>query len=116
VEGSGGGVDAGVVTMARAGLGVILDEVLLDGGAGQRRLASALEGLSVLWVGVHCDPAVAVEREKARPGRVGGMAASQATRMHDGVVYDVVVDTTATPTEECAGACWPTCSRPDGGD
>jgi chloramphenicol 3-O phosphotransferase len=95
---------AGVVAMAKAGLGVILDEALLDGGAGQRRLAGAMEGLSVLWVGVRCDPAVAVERERARPDRVGGMAASQATRVHDGVDYDVVVDTTATPTERCARA------------
>jgi chloramphenicol 3-O phosphotransferase len=83
---------AGVVAMAKAGLGVILDEVLLDGGDGQRRLASVMEDLSVLWVGVRCDPAVAVEREKVRPGRVAGMAASQATMVHDGVVYDVVVD------------------------
>lgn len=48
----------GVAAMARAGLGVVLDEVLLDGGMGQRRVDDALAGLSVLWVGVRCDPAV----------------------------------------------------------
>lgn len=88
--------------MARAGLGVILDEVLLDGRVGQQRVAAALEGLSVLWVGVRCDAAVAAVRERARPDRTVGMAASQARRVHDGVNYDVVVDTTATSSEQCA--------------
>lgn len=34
---------------------MILDEVLLDGALGQRRVADALKALSVLWVGVRCD-------------------------------------------------------------
>ena len=37
----------GVAAMARAGLGVVLEEALLDGGMGQRRVADALAGLSV---------------------------------------------------------------------
>lgn len=93
---------AGVAAMARSGLGVILDEVLLGGGAGQRRIAEALSGLSVLWVGVHCSPAVAAEREKGRPDRIVGMASSQAMTVHEAVRYDVVVDTTATSSDECA--------------
>lgn len=92
---------AGLAAMARGGLGVILDEVLLDGALGQRRVADALEGLSVLWVGVRCDPVVAAARERVRPDRIAGMAVSQATRVHDGVRYDVVVDTTAMSVEEC---------------
>lgn len=97
----------GVAAMARAGLGVILEEVLLDGATGQRRVADALAGLSVLWVGVRCDPAVAATREKARTDpitRVAGMATSQATRVHHAVRYDIVVDTTARSSEECAQA------------
>ncbi len=93
---------AGVVAMARAGLRVILDEVLLDGGTGQRRVAHYLDGLSLLWVGVHCDPAIAVQRERARSDRMDGMATSQASKVHDGVHYDVVVDTTAASSEHCA--------------
>jgi chloramphenicol 3-O phosphotransferase len=95
----------GVAAMARAGLGVVLEEVLLDGGMGQRRVADALAGLSVLWVGVRCDPAVAAAREKARIdpiARVAGMATSQAARVHHAVRYDVVVDTAAASSEECA--------------
>jgi hypothetical protein len=79
-------------------------EVLLDGRAGQQRLARAFDGLSVLWVGVRCDPAVAAQREHTRPDRIAGMAAAQATAVHDGVRYDVVVDTTNTPCETCASA------------
>lgn len=90
--------------MAMAGLGVILDEALLAGGAGQQRSASFLAGLSVLWVGVRCDPAVAVAREQTRADRTAGMAALQARKVHDGVRCDVAVDTTAASSEECARA------------
>src|ERR1700735_3060807 len=45
----------GLASMARSGTSLILDEVLLSGSAGQWRLRAALDGLSVLWGGVHCD-------------------------------------------------------------
>jgi chloramphenicol 3-O phosphotransferase len=94
----------GLASMARAGLGVILDEVLLDGGTGQQRVAAAFDGLSLLWVGVRCDPAVAAAREAARGDRIAGMAAAQAVAVHDGMRYDVVVDTTTATAEDCARA------------
>ena len=94
----------GVAAMARAGLHVIIDEVLLDGAAAQRRLASQLVGLTVLWLGVHCDPAVATAREAARPDRIAGMAASQALRVHQGMRYDVTVDTTTASVQDSARA------------
>jgi chloramphenicol 3-O phosphotransferase len=59
-----------------------------------------LDGLAVLWVGVRCDPTVAAAREAARPERIAGMAASQAARVHDGVRYDIVLDTTGTSIED----------------
>lgn len=95
---------AGMAAVARAGLGVILDEVLLDGGAGQHRVTRSLPGLSLLWVGVRCDPAVAAQREKRRPERISGMAARQADTVHDGVRYDVIVDTTDASPDRCATA------------
>jgi chloramphenicol 3-O phosphotransferase len=55
-----------------------------------------LAGLKVLWVGVRCDPAI------ARGGRVTGMAASQAEIVHQGVVYDLEVDTSHTESLDCA--------------
>lgn len=92
----------GVATMARAGVGVIIDDVFLDGAVSQRRTGDYLEGLEVLWVGVRCAPEVAAAREQARGDRPVGMAAGQADVVHRGVAYDVVVDSGFTSTEECA--------------
>ncbi len=58
--------------MARAGAPLILDEVFLAGGATQTTMRATLEGLNVLWVGVRCDPDVAVGREAERPDRFPG--------------------------------------------
>ncbi|MFC9294751.1 chloramphenicol phosphotransferase CPT [Streptomyces sp. NPDC057011] len=94
----------GIAAMARAGARVIIDDVFLGGAASQERLRAHLEGLEVLWVGVHCDPEIAAGREIARGDRVIGMAASQAEIVHKGVVYDVEVDTTRTESLDCARA------------
>ncbi len=92
----------GVAAMARAGAGVIVDDVFLEGGTSQARLRAGLSGLQVLWVGVRCDAAVAAAREAGRSDRVPGMAVSQAEMVHRGTVYDVEVDTTATAALACA--------------
>jgi len=44
----------------------------------------------------------AASREGARPDRVPGMAMTQATAVHAGVVYDVEVDTTDCSAMACA--------------
>ncbi|MEU4697703.1 chloramphenicol phosphotransferase CPT [Nonomuraea dietziae] len=92
----------GMAAMVRAGARVIIDDVLLGGAASQQRWQRVLGGLDVLWVGVKCDSAVAAERERARGDRVPGMAAAQAEMVHEGVVYDLVVDTTRTESLVCA--------------
>ncbi len=92
----------GLAAIARSGVGVIVDEVFLGGGTGQKRLESALGGLAVTWVGVRCDLDVAVAREALRPDRPRGMAESQASAVHDGMHYDLEVDTTRTTPQECA--------------
>ncbi len=92
----------GVAAMARAGAGVIIDDVFLDGAASQQRTSEHLGGLRVLWVGVHCAPEVAEAREGARGDRPAGMAAGQAVAVHRGVVYDLVVDTSTASSKECA--------------
>ncbi|MEV7596779.1 AAA family ATPase [Kitasatospora sp. NPDC089797] len=93
----------GVAAMARAGARIVVDEVFLGGAASQQRWRAALDGLDVLWVGVRCDPAVAAAREAARGDRVGGMAAAQAESVHEGVGYDLVVDSSTASVEDCAG-------------
>ncbi|MBO1414983.1 chloramphenicol phosphotransferase CPT [Streptomyces sp. FH025] len=92
----------GVAAMARAGARIVVDEVFLGGAASQQRWRAALEGLDVLWVGVHCDPAVAAAREAARGDRVAGMASAQARSVHEGVSYDLLVDTSRSSSADCA--------------
>jgi chloramphenicol 3-O phosphotransferase len=92
----------GLAVMASHGAFLILDEVLLAGGAGQERLRGLLGGLDVLWAGVHCDPLVAASREVDRSDRVPGMAMTQAVAVHAGVVYGVEVDTTDCSAIACA--------------
>ncbi len=92
----------GVAAMARAGAYVIIDEVFLGGAASQQRWRDALAGLDVMWVGVRCDSAVAAGREIARGDRNRGMAEAQADLVHQGVVYDLEVDTTHTESLVCA--------------
>ncbi len=92
----------GIAAIAANGSGVILDEVFLDGERNQQRLRAAFVGLDVLWVGVQCDSQVAAAREALRPDRVPGMAEPQAAVVHEGVVYDVIVDTSHASSESCA--------------
>jgi chloramphenicol 3-O phosphotransferase len=92
----------GLAAIARAGTGVIVDEVFLDGGVSQAGLQAALRGLAVVWVGVRCHPDTAEARELRRPDRIKGMAKDQAERVHKGVSYDIVVGTTDTSQADCA--------------
>ena len=92
----------GLAAMARAGVRLVLDEVMLSGGEEQRLWNEAFEDLNVLWVGVRCDPEVAAAREVARGDRVIGMSALQAGPVHAGVAYDLEIDTTHASPDECA--------------
>lgn len=98
----------GVVAMVRAGARVVIDDVFLSGAASQQRWRKALGEAGqlgepdVLWVGVRCDRDVAAGREVARGDRARGMAAAQADSVHEGVDYDLEVDTTRTESLECA--------------
>ncbi|MCM2429839.1 chloramphenicol phosphotransferase CPT [Streptomyces sp. RKAG337] len=94
----------GIAAMARAGARIVVDEVFLGGAGSQARWRTALAGLDVLWVGVRCEAGVAAEREAARGDRVAGMARSQALLVHEGVEYDLEVDTTRTESLVCARA------------
>ncbi|MDH6220388.1 chloramphenicol phosphotransferase CPT [Streptomyces pseudovenezuelae] len=92
----------GVAAMVRADARIVVDDVFLGGAASQQEWRRAFEGLDVLWVGVRCDAEVAAGREIARGDRVRGMAVSQAELVHQGVGYDLEVDTSRTESLECA--------------
>jgi chloramphenicol 3-O phosphotransferase len=93
---------AGVAATARAGAHVIIDDVFLGNAASQQRWEQALGDLDVLWVGVRCDTDVAAHREQQRGDRAPGMAAKQAEIVHEGIRYDLEVDTTDTGPADCA--------------
>lgn len=92
----------GIAAMARAGAHVVVDDVFLGGPHSRSRWSRALAGLDVLWVGVRCAPEAATAREAARGDRVPGMAAKQAAVVHEGVDYDLEVDTTSASAADCA--------------
>lgn len=92
----------GMGEMARRGARIIIDDVFLSGIEARKRWEISLDGLQVLWVGVRCDPTVAAVRERGRGDRIQGMAVSQAAAVHEGMQYDISVDTTKTSPEECA--------------
>jgi chloramphenicol 3-O phosphotransferase len=93
---------AGIVAMARAGARVIVDDVFLDAAETQARWRRALAHQEVVWAGVRCAPEVAALRELARGDRARGMAVAQAAIVHDGVHYDIEVDTSETSALACA--------------
>ncbi|MFI0721572.1 chloramphenicol phosphotransferase CPT [Streptomyces sp. NPDC021224] len=95
---------AGIAATARAGAHVVVDDVFLGGPRSRARWSRALTGLDVLWVGVRCAPEAATAREAARGDRTPGMAAKQAALVHEGVPYDLEVDTTSTSAADCARA------------
>ncbi|MFV8184464.1 chloramphenicol phosphotransferase CPT [Streptomyces sp. AF1B] len=92
----------GAAATARAGARIIVDDVFLGGPHSQEEWRAVLDGLDVLWVGVRCEADVAEGREIARGDRAHGMARKQAELAHEGVVYDMEVDTTHTESLECA--------------
>jgi chloramphenicol 3-O phosphotransferase len=86
------GFQQAVAALARSGVDVLIDDVLLGGGADQRRWDDALRDLDVCWVGVRCAPDIAAAREAVRGDRPAGIAREQANAVHDGVRYDLEVD------------------------
>jgi chloramphenicol 3-O phosphotransferase len=93
---------AGIVAMCRAGGRAIVDDVFLGGASSQQRWRNASGDLGTVFAGVHCDPAVAAGRELARGDRARGMAEQQAYAVHQGVTYDVEVDSSHAESIDCA--------------
>jgi chloramphenicol 3-O phosphotransferase len=94
--------EGGIAAIARAGVGLIIDDVFLAGATAQDRWRIALRDLRILWVGVRCDPLVAAQREARRGDRVPGMAVLQAELVHRDVAYDLAIDSTNASPETCA--------------
>lgn len=90
------GFQHSVAALCRAGQNVIIDEVLIDGGADQAQWEIALTGIDTVWIGVRCDREVAIARESARGDRPIGIAACYVESVHQRVHYDIEVNTSAS--------------------
>ncbi len=92
---------AGVAAAARAGLNVIVDEVVIDRTSWDDWII-AVTGLDVVWVGVRCSAEVAEERERLRPDRYAGLARAQTAVVHRHARYDFEIDTTTHSQSQAA--------------
>ncbi len=93
------GFQHSVGALCRTGQNVIIDDVLVDGGADQRQWEAALTGIGTVWIGVRCDREVAVMRESERGDRPIGIAGRYTDCVHQDVTYDIEVDTSEAPVE-----------------
>jgi chloramphenicol 3-O phosphotransferase len=84
------------VALAQDGVNLILDEVLATPDMRWLWL-EALEGCDVWFVGVHCELDELERREVARGDRRIGQARGQFGKVHEGMVYDIELDTTEGP-------------------
>jgi chloramphenicol 3-O phosphotransferase len=97
------GMRAAIAACARCGNAVLVDDVFID----RRWLdgwRAELAGLEWLLVGVLAPLPVLEERERTRGNRITGEARAQADAIHEGIKYDLTVDTAAQSPEECARA------------
>jgi chloramphenicol 3-O phosphotransferase len=94
---------AAVAAIARAGINVIVDEVLLSDD-GWNAWQVQLDRLKVTWVAVTSDLDVAEQRERDRTDRMIGLARSQHGVVHRRAAYDVQVDTGTTDPAAAAAA------------
>ncbi len=81
-----------VIAAAQEGNNIIIDDVSL----GEKQVDEwrhALAGFNVLWVGVTAPIEIIEQREQNRGDRKIGSAKWQVERVHEGVVYDLMIDT-----------------------
>lgn len=94
------GMRHGIAAMAAQGNDLIVDEVLL--GETWTEYARLLVPFQVFLVGVHARLDTLEAREKARGDRLIGLARWQFERVHNGMVYDLKIDTDHASPVECA--------------
>jgi chloramphenicol 3-O phosphotransferase len=94
------GMRHAIAAMARQGNNLIVDDVMLDGEMAHYQ--ALLSGFELFRVGVFAPLDVLEARESAREDRLPGLARWQFERVHEGVAYDIEVDTSRLTPPECA--------------
>ena len=93
------GMHRAVAALARSGLDVIVDDVLLD-PAWLDDYLIALEGIEVVFVGVAAPLEVIEQRELARGDRFPRQARGHYGVVHQHDLYDVRIDTSGSTTDD----------------
>jgi chloramphenicol 3-O phosphotransferase len=94
------GMRHAVVALAAEGNNLIVDDVMLD--LTWRDYQTLLSPFDVSLVGVFAPLAVLEERERQRRDRMIGLARWQYDRVHQGMTYDLEIDTSSATPEACA--------------
>ncbi|MEZ2333345.1 chloramphenicol phosphotransferase CPT family protein [Mesorhizobium sp. RCC_202] len=94
------GMRHAIAAMARQGNNLIVDDVMVGGEMAHYQ--ALLGDFEVFRVGVFAPLAVLEAREGARADRSPGLARWQFERVHDGMRYDLEVDTSLLSVQECA--------------
>lgn len=92
-----------VKSLIDSGLKVIVDDVV-DGNDELMIWRELLADTRCVFIGVKCDEQSLINREQQRENRHNGSAIEQARRVHEGINYDFIVDTTQCSSRQCAEA------------
>lgn len=88
--------------LARTGVHVVYDDVLLDPIASTRTLSRAFSGSDIFWVALECSPDELARREATRNDRPTGMAVTQLNCVDDRYAADIRIATDRLTPEQIA--------------
>jgi chloramphenicol 3-O phosphotransferase len=94
------GMRHAIVALAEQGNSLIVDDVLLGGE--KREYKELLSPFEAFFVGVFAPLDVLEARERRRGDRLIGLARWQYDRVHEGMTYDLEVDTSRDSPMVCA--------------
>jgi chloramphenicol 3-O phosphotransferase len=95
------GMRAAVAAMAAEGSNLIVDGIMLN-AADQQDYRDRLSGVELHFIGLYAPLADLEQREKDRKDRLIGVARWQYHRVHEGMRYDLEIDTSVSSPSECA--------------
>lgn len=94
------GFEASCAAIARESNNVIMDHLVVP-PTSAALCAATMDGIDVIFVGIRCSLETLEDREKKRGNRRAGLARSQHEGVHAHGGYDVEVDTSLMPLDEC---------------
>jgi len=100
------GMRHAVAALARQGNSLIVDDVMFSGGEAEAYRQLVAPHADLHLIGLHAPLEVLEQRERDRGDREIGLARWQVDRVHQGIVYDLELDTgLLTPDEVAAKIC-----------